>query len=728
MASMGCRAAARARGAEQAARGVRATRRRAPTAEERQQQQQQQQQQRRRQPRYQPSRSAQQPEPSVLPRAARRRGAQPQSPSALRESLARCAERGDVSSAMWCVSELAGQGELSTAAMNDALRAAKKTKPSDERTAATLLASSTLNLGRHTGRQVRAHAHGGRALALARPWEGDERSVHEAMVCFCRAGRWKTGMALVRKAKEMGLRLSPEATMSLICCLTKANKRAVAWELLMEHADVVRPTTYACNALIKAHAGAGDWQGCMRVRGRMAELGVPLDMYSYTSLLHCLGRPGAFASGAGAGAGAGAYAGGGHDSDGGGGSRKGGGVHAARRQAQRNAAAATAEAAVLFRSLSTLCMPEVDEATREADSWRLPLVEELMAELTASPSLELPNTVHYNTAIRVMAEDGLLGKANALLAEMRARRVLPDIITYTSLLLVCDRAGAWQQALELVEQAKIDGIRLEAPAYNNLVHACVRAGEWRQALAAQEDMQAVGVKRNQLSYLGGLSAATQGDDAEVALSLASAIRSEDWELSPLHYATIVAAFEDTGSWDAATAYLCEAQAQGYLECAMTVSTVDLHSIRQAGCAQTLLRQWLRGLRGHGLVYFNDLPETLTVVTGWGRHSKVIGQSPVKGRICSLLAALDSPFEVPADNPGCLEASGEDVYKWLVQSELHSLLQFVGGDKTKWRRNFAPELLAAKQQEREEQLMTEYTAAERMPQAWESLVRAEATRV
>ena len=194
---------------------------------------------------------------------------------------------------------------------------------------------------------------------------------------------------------------------------------------------------------------------------------------------------------------------------------------------------------------------------------------------------------------------------------------------------------------------------------------------------------------NQLSYIGGLTAATQGDDASVAVTLASSIRERDWELTQLHYTSIVAAFEDTGSWEAATSYLCEAQAHGFLECSMTRQSVDLHSIRAVGAAQTVLRQWLRGLRDHYLVCFNDLPETCTVVTGWGRHSKVIGQSPVKARICSLLAALESPFVVPADNPGCLEASGDEVARWLLEGEVKSLFQFLGGDKKAWHRNFAP---------------------------------------
>ena len=109
--------------------------------------------------------------------------------------------------------------------------------------------------------------------------------------------------------------------------------------------------------------------------------------------------------------------------------------------------------------------------------------------------------------------------------------------------------------------------------------------------------------------------------------------------------------------------------------------LDLHRIRSAGTAQSVLRWWLRRMRVRALapldiksagagtrailelasssaasgakdgntagdtsgitagstagasmpVMIRDLPEVIQVVTGWGKHSTVFGYSPVKGR-------------------------------------------------------------------------------------------------
>jgi hypothetical protein len=57
-----------------------------------------------------------------------------------------------------------------------------------------------------------------------------------------------------------------------------------------------------------------------------------------------------------------------------------------------------------------------------------------------------------------------------------------------------------------------------------------------------------------------------------------------------------------------------------------------------------------------------LPSKFSVVTGWGRHSKVKGNSDVKEAVVEHLKTHGSPFELT--NPGLLEADGPAVQAWL----------------------------------------------------------------
>ena len=57
---------------------------------------------------------------------------------------------------------------------------------------------------------------------------------------------------------------------------------------------------------------------------------------------------------------------------------------------------------------------------------------------------------------------------------------------------------------------------------------------------------------------------------------------------------------------------------------------------------------------------------------------------------ALLGDLNSPFDVPDHNIGCVVADRGDVRAWLVRDELLSLVRFLGGNRDALKRNFRPE--------------------------------------
>jgi|TARA_B100001142_G_C14297505_1_gene641471 hypothetical protein len=201
----------------------------------------------------------------------------------------------------------------------------------------------------------------------------------------------------------------------------------------------------------------------------------------------------------------------------------------------------------------------------------------------------------------------------------------------------------------------------------------------------------------------------------------------------LTFDALIDVCEETGQWDRATSWLEKAQEQGHLRCEDELGVLDLHRIRSAGTAQTVLRWWLRRMRSRALapldvraagqgtrailesakksgsvsdanggrnsvnlitrctipVQIRELPEQIQVVTGWGKHSTVFGCSPVKERVLALLDGLNSPFFVPDHNIGCVIADRGEVRAWLVRDELLSLVRFLGGNKDALKRNFNP---------------------------------------
>ena len=225
-----------------------------------------------------------------------------------------------------------------------------------------------------------------------------------------------------------------------------------------------------------------------------------------------------------------------------------------------------------------------------------------------------------------------------------------------------------------------------------------------------------GIKRTVHTYNSLLISYEAGKEWEKASDSMAQMTVEGVSPDALTFDALIDVCEEMGQWDRATSWLEQAQAEGYFQCEDDLGVLDLHRIRSAGTAQCVLRWWLRRMRKRALapldvraagkgtralvsniggkqeipVDIRDLPETIQVVTGWGKHSTVYGHSPVKERTIATLSRLDSPFEVPPHNIGCVVANRGAVRTWLVRDELLSLVRFLGGNRDALRRNFNPE--------------------------------------
>ena len=259
-------------------------------------------------------------------------------------------------------------------------------------------------------------------------------------------------------------------------------------------------------------------------------------------------------------------------------------------------------------------------------------------------------------------------------------------------------------------------------AYDALLRALHVSGRGEEVERTFAEMTDVGARRTVHTYnslIASHEARRQWRSAGDAMA-----RMQEEGIAPdaITFDALIDVAEETGQWDRATAWLEQAQEEGHLRCEDELGVLDLHRIRSAGTAQTVLRWWLRRMRARALApldaaaagrgtrailektagvagpdgtgaslpaQIRDLPEQIQVVTGWGKHSTVFGHSPVKERVLALLGGLNSPFDVPDHNIGCVVADRGDVRAWLVRDELLSLVRFLGGNREALKRNFNP---------------------------------------
>ena len=276
------------------------------------------------------------------------------------------------------------------------------------------------------------------------------------------------------------------------------------------------------------------------------------------------------------------------------------------------------------------------------------------------------------------------------------------------------------------------GIR--TAAYDAYSRVCYADGRYDEVADAFSRMISENIPRTVHTYnslLLSFEASYKWREAENTMNL---MKKETPEIIPdaLTFDALIDVCEEMGQWDRATQYLEDAQNKyGYLGCEDELGVLDLHRVRSAGTAQCVLRWWLRRMRQRALapmdiqsagkgtrtllngtsketlpISIRDLPEEISVVTGWGKHSTVYGRSPVKTRVLATMKALNSPFTVPERNIGSVVADRGAVRSWLVKEELLSLGRFLLGNKDALKRNFNP--MSGPHQVTDEDVLSEAT--------------------
>ncbi|KAK9040791.1 hypothetical protein V6N11_015930 [Hibiscus sabdariffa] len=101
------------------------------------------------------------------------------------------------------------------------------------------------------------------------------------------------------------------------------------------------------------------------------------------------------------------------------------------------------------------------------------------------------------------------------------------------------------------------------------------------------------------------------------------------------------------------------------------SCLDLH-LMSSGAARAMVHSWLLNI--HAIVFEgHELPKLLSILTGWGKHSKKVGDGTLRRVVEALLSGMGAPFRLAKCNFGRFESTGPLVTAWLRKSGTKRLL-------------------------------------------------------
>ncbi|CAM6082205.1 unnamed protein product [Calypogeia fissa] len=213
--------------------------------------------------------------------------------------------------------------------------------------------------------------------------------------------------------------------------------------------------------------------------------------------------------------------------------------------------------------------------------------------------------------------------------EMQESGLKPNVVTFSAILNACSRCASFEEASVLLEKMRSFDSRVYGVAHGLLM------GSWELVSGEAE------ILFNQISYM----------DYATAAAFYNALTDVLWHFGQrLGAQTVVVEAKRRRVWENAW-WRSDEQ-----------FCLDLH-LMSVGAAQAMLHVWLLDIRA--LVWEgHELPRYLSILTGWGKHSKVAGASAVKKAVKTRLLEIGAPFQVAKYNEGRLISAGRGVYAWL----------------------------------------------------------------
>lgn len=333
-----------------------------------------------------------------------------------------------------------------------------------------------------------------------------------------------------------------------------------------------------------------------------------------------------------------------------------------------------------------------------------------------------PDVVLYSSLIDALCKSGLVDEATFLLDDMTREGIRPNIVTYNSIIdaygrkgqgdmpqslmnpvapsrgvhgISCDLADLKLKdtpalpvlsnvsvkgphkdilaAVSVFQEMRELGVKPNVVTFSAILHACSRCASFAEATLLLEELRKFDSKVYGVAH--GLLMGTRKQVWRHAEALFDQIARMDHSTATAFYNALADVLWHFGQREGAQKVVIEARRRHVWDHSWQLSPqqfcLDLH-LMSVGAAQAMLHAWLLNIRS--IVFEGyELPNLLSILTGWGRHSKVAGESIVKQAVEAHLLEIGAPFRVAKYNEGRLISTGPIVGGWLQEAGTLELL-------------------------------------------------------
>ncbi|CAN0904064.1 Pentatricopeptide repeat-containing protein GUN1, chloroplastic [Linum grandiflorum] len=212
-----------------------------------------------------------------------------------------------------------------------------------------------------------------------------------------------------------------------------------------------------------------------------------------------------------------------------------------------------------------------------------------------------------------------------LFRKMHELKIRPNVVTFSAILNACSRCNSFEDASALLEELRTFDNEIYGVTHGLLMG--YRGNAWLQALSLFDQMKSL--------------------DTPTASAFYNALTDVLWHFGQKRGAQLV---------------VLEGKRRQVWETMWSDSCLDLH-LMSSGAARAMVHTWLLDIRS--IVFEGrELPKCLNILTGWGKHSKVVGNSALKRAVEGLLTQMGAPFQLEKCNLGRFTSSGAVVSAWL----------------------------------------------------------------
>ncbi|XP_021837020.1 pentatricopeptide repeat-containing protein GUN1, chloroplastic [Spinacia oleracea] len=215
-----------------------------------------------------------------------------------------------------------------------------------------------------------------------------------------------------------------------------------------------------------------------------------------------------------------------------------------------------------------------------------------------------------------------------LFQKMHKLEIKPNVVTFSAILNACSRCNSLEDASMLLEELHLFDDRVYGVAHGLLTGS--RDTIWIQALSLFDEVKQL--------------------DTSTASAFYNALTDVLWHFGQKRGAQLV---------------VLEGKNRNVWENVWSTSCLDLH-LMSSGAARAMVYAWLLNIRSV-VLEGHELPKLLSILTGWGKHSKVVGDGALKRAIEGMLNGIGAPFHLAETNLGRFISQGTAVTAWLKKS-------------------------------------------------------------